>query len=241
MSEFGRRFDPSELANGEPGGNGDAAAAELLVIARDLEAFARSESVTPSIDFEDRVMAAIADEPPPRPISSHGVAGLVALVRDSWRLAWSGNRPMAVRAQALAFVLLAAVALGSVVSLGAVGVGRLLSQAEPPPTVAPAPVPTPTPSPTPSMTPSPSVSPTPSPTPIGVSQPGDSGADGDRRTDRDRRRLVRPGFRRDATPDERLVRPGIRFGRRLVRSGLGFEQRLVRQGLRLERRDGSAD
>jgi uncharacterized membrane protein YgcG len=165
MSEFGRRFDPSELANGEPGGNDDAAAAELLVIARDLEAFARSESVTPSIDFEDRVMAAIAVEPPPRPITSHGVAGLVALVRDSWRLAWTGNRPMAVRAQAMAFVLLAAVALGSVVSLGAVGVGRLLSQAEPPPTVAPAPVPTPTRSPTPSMSPSPSVSPTPSPSP----------------------------------------------------------------------------
>ena len=165
MSEFGRRFDPSELENGQPGG-GDAAAAELLVIARDLEAFARSESVTPSVDFEDRVMAALADEPPPRPVSSHGVSGLVGLVRDSWRLVWSGNRPVAVRAQALAFVLLAAIALGSLGSLAAVGVGRLLSEAQPaPPTVIPAPLPTTTPSPTPSASPSPSASPTPSPTP----------------------------------------------------------------------------
>ena len=58
----------------------------------------------------------------------------MALVRDSWRLAWSGGRPLAVRAQALAFVLLAAVALGSLGTLGAVGVGRLLSPATPPPT-----------------------------------------------------------------------------------------------------------
>jgi uncharacterized membrane protein YgcG len=163
MSEFGRRFDPSELADGEDGGAGEAAAAELLAVARDLEAFARSESVTPSVDFEDRVMAALADEPPPRPIGARGALGLVALVRDAWRLAWTGGRPLAVRAQALAFVLLAAVAVASVGAVATVGVGRLLSEAAPPPSVAPTPLPTPTPTMLPS--PSPSASPAPSPTP----------------------------------------------------------------------------
>jgi hypothetical protein len=171
VSEFGRRFDPSELENGDPAGNGDAAAAELLVIARDLEAFASSESVTPSVDFEDRVMAALADEPPPRAVSAGGLVGLVALVRDAWRLTWSGGRPLAVRAQALAFVLLAAVALGSLGSLAAVGVGKVLSPATPPPTVAPAPLPTPTPSLVPSPSSSPSVTPTPSPTPSPTASP----------------------------------------------------------------------
>ena len=162
MSEFGRRFDPSELADGEPG-DGETAAAELLAVARDLEAFARSESVTPSVDFEDRVMAALADEPPPRPIGARGVLGLVALVRDAWRLAWTGGRPLAVRAQALAFVLLAAVALASVGAVTAVGVGRLLSEVAPPLSITPTPLPTPVPTMLPS--PSPSISPTPSPTP----------------------------------------------------------------------------
>lgn len=168
MSEFGRRFDPSELANGDPAGNGDAAAAELLAIARDLEAFASSESVTPSVDFEDRVMAALANEPPPRAVSAGGVMGLLTLVQDAWRLTWSGGRPLAVRAQALAFVLLAAVAVGSLGTLGVVGVGKLLSPATPPPTVAPAPSLTPSPSvapsPSPSAVPTPSASPTPTPT-----------------------------------------------------------------------------
>ncbi len=102
MSDFGRRFDASELGDDVVD---NAAAAELLAVARDLETYARSDSVTLSGDFEDRVMAAIADEPPPRPMGSRGLLGIVAVVRDSWRLVWSADRPMAVRAQALAFVL----------------------------------------------------------------------------------------------------------------------------------------
>ena len=162
MTDF-RRFDPSELDAGVPGGTGDADAAELLAIARDLEAFARAETVGLSVDFEDRVMVAIAAEPPPRAVSAGGVMGLIALVRDSWRLTWSGDRPLAVRAQALAFVLLAAVALGSLGSLAAVGVGALLVPDAPPPSVLPAPSPMPSPSAPPSQTPS--ISPSPSGTP----------------------------------------------------------------------------
>ncbi len=166
MSDFGRRFDPSELRDGDPAA-ADASAPDLLVVARDLEAFARSESVAPSVDFEDRVMAAIALEAPPRAVVGGGVSGLVAAVRDAWRLTWSSGRPFAVRVQAFALVLLAALAVGSLGAAAAVGVDRLLTPE--PPTVTPAPLPTPQPSMRPSTSPavSPSTSPTPtaSPTP----------------------------------------------------------------------------
>jgi hypothetical protein len=180
MSEFGRRFDPAELEDAEGGTTGDPAAAELLVVARDLEAFARSESVMPSVEFEERVMAAIALEPPPRAVSTGGLVGLVAAVRDAWRLVWSGGRPLAVRAQALAIVLLAAVAFGSVGSLALVGVGRLLSQnAAPVVTPSPAPTPSPTPSPSspspsPSVSPSPSSMPSASPSPTETAEPAET-------------------------------------------------------------------
>lgn len=160
MSDFGRRFDPSELQDGDTAAR-DAAAIELLDVARHLEAFSRSESVTPSVDFEDRVMAAIALEPPPRAVGGGGVAGLVAAVRDAWRITWSGGRPIAVRAQALALVLLAALAVGSVGAVAAVGVGRFLAPDQS--TVTPAPLPTPHPSMLPSL--GPQASPSPSPTP----------------------------------------------------------------------------
>jgi hypothetical protein len=165
MSDFGRRFDPSELQDGDPD-PADASAAELLV-ARDLEAFARNESVTPTVDFEDRVMAAIALEPPPRAAAGVGVVGLIAAVRNAWRLTWSGGRPLAVRAQALALVLLAALALGSLGAVAAVGVGRILAPNTPP--VAPTPLlnspPSMRPSPSPVVSPSPSPTPSASPTP----------------------------------------------------------------------------
>ena len=214
MSDFGRRFDASELGDDVVD---NAAAAELLAVARDLETYARSDSVTLSGDFEDRVMAAIANEPPPRPMGSRGLLGIVAVVRDSWRLVWSADRPMAVRAQALAFVLLAAVALGSLGSLAAVGVGALLSPNGPAPTVQPAPVPTPSPSALPSPSPTPVRQPVAERHAIGVTD-GDGRADRDRRADRDARR------------DRRFLRPGIR---------IGFGERLVRA--RLRRRDGATD
>jgi hypothetical protein len=171
MSEFGRRFDPSELREEDSATDGDTPTAEVLVVARDLEAFARSETVTPSVDFEDRVMAAITAEPPPRALASGGLPGLVAVVRDAWRLTWSGGRPLAVRAQALAFVLLAAVALGSLGTLAAVGIGRLLFP-ETPPIVTPAPLPTPSPSIGPSA--DPTISPSPSATSAGSGEDSSS-------------------------------------------------------------------
>jgi len=174
MSDLGRRFDPAELDDDDGRRPTDAEAAGLLATARDLEAFARSETSMPTTDFEDRVMAAIANEPPPRAVAvGGGVAGLLLAVRDAWRITWSSGRPLAVRAQAFALVLVAALAVGSVGSLATVGVARLLSpDASPAPTIAPLPSPSvppstrPSPSlaPSPSVTPSPSVSPSASPT-----------------------------------------------------------------------------
>ena len=118
---LGRRFDPAELGRRPAAAPADADAAGLLATARDLEAFAPERDVMPTTDFEDRVMAAIANEPPPR-----AVALRAAWPACSWRSCatrggstWSGGRPLAVRAQAFALVLVAALAVGSVGSLAA--------------------------------------------------------------------------------------------------------------------------
>jgi uncharacterized membrane protein YgcG len=128
-----RRFDPAELRSpGEP----DASAAEsadALAAARELEAFVLDTSIRPSDGFEDRVMAAIASEPSPRlvvmaPASVRGgrLGAFLMAVRQSWAIATTGGRPMAVRAQAIAFVLLVILAAGALTSVTAVTVGALL-------------------------------------------------------------------------------------------------------------------
>ena len=184
MSGPTRRFDPGELRDADGTPLGDAESAALLGTARDLEAFARAESVAPTVGFEDRVMAAIAAEAPPRPVVAGGfLVGMVGAVRDAWRIAFSGGRPMAVRAQALALVLLVVVATGSVGTLAAAGVAQLLADRpgpspsiDPsvPPTVEPSPTPEPTRSPAPTLTPSPSPSASPTPSPSATDAPGGS-------------------------------------------------------------------
>jgi hypothetical protein len=171
MSDPRRRFDPSELE----GGN-DAERAGLLATARDLEWFARNETGGPTAGFEDRVMAAIAAEPPPRALVGRGI--LVA-VRDAWHLAWTGGRPLAVRAQAFALLLIVAIGVGSLGTVAAVGVGQMLRPSvTPPPTILPSPSPSvATPSPTPSVAPSPSPTPTPSITPSPAPTPSATGTD----------------------------------------------------------------
>jgi hypothetical protein len=151
MTDPRRRFQPSELdLDLDPEGAG------LLATARELEAYAEAGSVVPSPRFEDRVMAAIATEPLPRP--SAGV-GFVEMVRNAWAATFGPGRPLTVRAQGAALLLVVAVAVASVGSVVAVGASRLLGpQVTPPPTVA-----SPTPSPT--TTPSPSTASSPTPTP----------------------------------------------------------------------------
>lgn len=182
MTGPGRRFDPSELHDADGTPLTDAESAALLSTARDLEAFVRTESIAPTGGFEDRVMAAIAAEPPPRAVASGGwLAGFVVVVRDAWRITLSGGgRPVAVRAQAFALVLLVVVAFGSLGTVAAVGVSRLLTgDPTTPPTTAPSvdpSIPQPTPSvPPPSTGPSPMPSPpSPSPSAGESEEPGES-------------------------------------------------------------------
>lgn len=187
MSDFGRRFDPAEL---DQDGRmpSDADAAGLLATARDLEAYARADQASPSIDFEDRVMASIASEPPPRPaVLAGGVRGLLPAIRDAWRIVWTSGPPLAVRVQALALVLVVAVAVGSLGALGTVGALRLLApDGAPAPTIVPLPSPSPTAAPSRSPSPSPSVEPSrrlsPSPGPTASPTPTASPSDDDPET-----------------------------------------------------------
>jgi hypothetical protein len=166
------RFDPSELRiAGEPEPP-IAASADALAVARELDAVAAAVDVRPSEGFESRVLAAIANEPAPRLVVRPGAAvrggrpaAFLLAVREAWGVATSGGRPMAVRAQALAFVLLIAVAGVTLSGLTAVAVGGLLGTSSSPapsidrgPSIPPAsaeptgPAPTPEPTPAPPAT-----------------------------------------------------------------------------------------
>ena len=164
-------------------------------IARDLETVTSQAAALPSPDFTDRVMLAIDLEPVPAPAHAAGVAlrrgalgAFLASFGDAWRVATRSGFPTAVRAQALALVLVVgALAAGSgVAAAGAVGLIRD-DQAAPPPAPsleAPTPV---MPSPSPSMaapsvepptTEPPSVAPTDEPPtvqPARTARPTDSG------------------------------------------------------------------
>ncbi|MGZ8528926.1 MAG: hypothetical protein ACXWWR_09020, partial [Candidatus Limnocylindrales bacterium] len=113
--------------------------------------------VHPSSGFADRVMAAVVAQPRPQPAAAAGMAlrrgrfgAMLAALADSWRITFSGDHPLAVRAQAMAFVLIAIVAVGSLGGVAAIGAARLLGPAPSVPGPAPSeqvPVSQPTPSP----------------------------------------------------------------------------------------------
>lgn len=174
MSGPQRPFDPAELRDPAGGGPSDTELAGLLSTARTLEDVARADAAHPSGAFTDRVMAAVASERRPRRAGAIPFVGpFVLALATAWRTATSGEPPLAVRAPALAFVLLVVVAAASLGTMATVGVAGFLSgEREAPPSVRPAPSPLVAPSevapvPSPSLTPSPSPSPsaTPSPTP----------------------------------------------------------------------------
>ncbi len=170
------RFRPGELAGGTSAGDD----ARILATARELEWLAAADDVGPSAGFADRVMAAVAAEPTPRPVAAAATAarrgaplGVLAAFRDAWRVAWTGGRPLAVRAPAMALVV---VVMAATLGTGALGVGAVAgllgapSQSpEPTPLVSPSPPlvspsPSPSPSPAPTGTPGPADTPEPSPT-----------------------------------------------------------------------------
>ncbi len=121
-------------------GDEERIAAEM---ARELESIGALPGVAPSDGFADRVMLAVAAEPLPQPVRAFRLAlfgghlrAAVASIGDAWRVAMSGFAPAAIRAQALALVLVVVVA--SVTVAGGVTVGALNLLA-PQPTTVPGP------------------------------------------------------------------------------------------------------
>ena len=175
---LGRRFDPAELV--DPGIGSPPTDAELgaaAAVGRELEARRGGADARPSADFTDRVMAAIAAEPPPLGASLWprrlSPAGILVSIREAWATAiGDATRPIGVRAAALAYVLVAVVgftAIGGAAAIGAagaLGVFDVPTSADPspkPPSLLPSPsIPPPSPEPSRSLPPSPSRSPEPS-------------------------------------------------------------------------------
>jgi len=192
MSGPYRRFDPAELQT--PGVPEPSAAelADALGTARDLEALAASDGIRPTDGFDDRVMAAIALEPIPRAlvaagpaVRGTGPAAFLFAVRNAWRVGTTGGRPFAQRAQALAFVLIVALASVSLAGAGAIAVAGLFDRndapapsVEPRPTVAPTPDVQPTPSPLQSPVATPSVEPTQRTEPTETAEPTETSTPG---------------------------------------------------------------
>lgn len=123
-----RPFRPDEL-EGADGLRPEELGAEAR-IARDLEALAARSGAAPAPDFVDRVMVAVAKEPAPAPVRAAGIAlrrgaliAFLASLRDAFDVALRPGFPMAVRAQAVALVLVVGgLAAGSgLAAAGAVG------------------------------------------------------------------------------------------------------------------------
>jgi hypothetical protein len=156
---------------------------------RELEALTMTltSPAKPTDGFADRVMEAIADEPLPQPARAFWIAlggghlrAAVVAVGDAWRTISSAPAPMAVRAQALALVLLVLVGSLAVAGGATVGAINLLGGTPPAPGPSVAPpslvIPGPSPSPAPAQTPSdgpvesPSAEPSDSPEPTDTNE-----------------------------------------------------------------------
>jgi hypothetical protein len=129
-----RRFSPDELPIDGGRINAPDLAASMSV-ARELDALTSADALEPSPGFSSRVMAAVAAEPAPQPVLVFGralasgrIAATLAALGDAWRVAMSPGRPTSVRAQALALVMLALLAFGSVVSIAGAAVGLFESR-----------------------------------------------------------------------------------------------------------------
>jgi len=153
-----------------------------------LERYTRNTDLEPRASLADDILVAIATEPTPAPLAAMAAsvrrrrpAGVLAGLRDAWRVAWSGGRPARIRAcSAIAVLLVVSVAGGAGGAAAAAAWNAWLAPAPSPvlpsplPFVTPAPAsptaaPEATPSPTPEATPSPT--PTPHATPRPTSEP----------------------------------------------------------------------
>jgi hypothetical protein len=149
--------------------------------AAELERFARATDAAPRAGLAASIMATLAFEPTPAPLTALSEAtrrrrlgGMLAALRDAWRVTWSGGRPVAIRLSAAMAVLVLVVMTASVGGLTAVGAWTVLQPAPtiPAPSVDQVPVVVPpvqpsaspvtpmvTPAPTPSGSPAPTASP----------------------------------------------------------------------------------
>jgi hypothetical protein len=178
----------------------------VMEMARELDALGAGSSIRLPAGFTDRVMVAVASEALPHPMRAFGAAlvtrragAALASIGDAWRVSAGRSVPMAVRAQALALVLV--VMLGSLAVAGGAAAGAfgLLS---PQPFVSPgatAPIPSeappstaPTASTSPSPDPSPSAAPSPDPSPTADVGGSPKPAATPRATDRPRTATPRP-------------------------------------------------
>lgn len=180
-------FRPTEV---ESDGTVDETLAALSV-ARELEWYRDATDVEPGPGLIDQVMSAVTAEPRPAPlvaaasaIRSRRLGAILSSLRDVWRVAWSGPRPVAVRATALALVAITLVSLGSVGSLAIVGAWNTINPDRPqlvspsPERAAPTPIaPAPSRSSEPNATPTsrPTAEPAPTPTPTPTPHDGDHG------------------------------------------------------------------
>ncbi len=128
MATRKRRFRLDELPEG---GAGLQDQVDILGVARALEWVAADDEVIPHTGFADRVMASIAAEPSPRPLAA--AIGAIRARRpraafgalaDLWRVAWTGGRPLVVRAPALG---LATMLLIGSLAVGALGAGAAIT------------------------------------------------------------------------------------------------------------------
>jgi hypothetical protein len=137
-------FHPSELTGADAVQPTTAELGQSLLIARELETLLAARDVHPSDSFVDRVMSAVVAQPLPQPAVAAGLAlrggrfgAMLGALADNWRITFSGDHPFPVRVQAMAFVLVAALAVGSLGGAAAIGAARLLGPA--PSVAAPAP------------------------------------------------------------------------------------------------------
>ena len=121
-----------------------ADAVQMRSAAAELEGFARATDIAARPGVSARIMASIAAEPTPAPLTAlsdatrrRRLAAMVAALRDTWRVAWTGGRPAAIRLSAATAVVLLLAAVGSAGGLAAVGAWNALN----PPDARPAPSP----------------------------------------------------------------------------------------------------
>jgi len=179
------RIRPADLET--EGERLDHEVATAYAVARQLESeLLPTEAVTPMPGFAERVMAAVAREPRPRPaaflapLRRRSLAGVRESVATAWRIALGAAMPVQARATALAYVLAVLLVAGSATTIAAYGAAGALGWLGTAPAVSPGPSgPDATPAPT-----NPLAEPGESTEPSASSDPEDStGPDGGPTTD----------------------------------------------------------